>query len=106
VRPPSNTASSPFEPKPSLSQIIQWFKSMTTNDYIRGVKVDGWPSFNKRLWQRNYHDHVIRNDRDLDRIRAYIEGNPARWPDDPENPAIMSDDVIPTRGHASDERQP
>lgn len=31
------------------------------------------------VWQRNYYDHVIRNDDDLNRIREYIENNPANW---------------------------
>jgi putative transposase len=40
----------------------------------------------KRLrWQPGYYEHVIRNEKALDRIRAYIANNPARWADDPEN---------------------
>ena len=38
------------------------------------------------IWQRTYHDHVIRNQAALDRIRRYIKENPARWAKDPENP--------------------
>ena len=52
---------------------------MTTNEYIRHVKADGWPPFPGRLWQRNYYEHVIRNDADLDDTRQYIENNPLRW---------------------------
>ena len=37
------------------------------------------------LWQRGYYEHVIPNEKALDRIRAYITNNPARWADDPEN---------------------
>ena len=37
------------------------------------------------VWQRNYYDHIIRNEQDLDAIRAYIVNNPARWADDEEN---------------------
>jgi REP element-mobilizing transposase RayT len=88
VRPPSKTTPATGEPQPSLSQIVQWFKSMTTNDYIRGVKEDGWPPFRKRLWQRAYYDHIVRDERDLDRIRDYIDGNPSRWAEDPENPTV------------------
>ena len=40
------------------------------------------------FWQRNYYEHVIRNESALDRIRQYIVDNPARWPEDPENPAV------------------
>jgi putative transposase len=69
-----------------LQTIIQWFKTMTTNEYIRGVKTASWPSFNGRLWQRNYYEHVIRDDKSLNRIRQYILDNPSHWPFDRENP--------------------
>ena len=71
---------------PSLPEIIQWFKTMTTNAYIRGVKEKGWEPFMGKLWQRNYYEHIIRNETELDRIRAYIELNPAAWDKDIENP--------------------
>lgn len=45
-----------------LPTVIQWFKTITTNEYIRAVKTASWPSFNRRLWQRNYYEHVIRDD--------------------------------------------
>ena len=38
--------------------------------------------------QRNYFEHAIRNESAPDRIRRYIADNPARWPEDPENPAV------------------
>ena len=37
------------------------------------------------LWQRSYYEHVIRNEKALNRIRDYIANNPARWADDPDN---------------------
>ena len=37
------------------------------------------------LWQRGYYEHVIRNDKALNRIRDYIADNPAQWADDPDN---------------------
>jgi REP element-mobilizing transposase RayT len=58
-----------------------------TNDYIRGVRDQGWPSFDGRLWQRNYYEHVVRGESDLDSIRNDIMANPDKWPTDPENPA-------------------
>jgi REP element-mobilizing transposase RayT len=73
----------------SLSRIVQWFKSATTNDYQRGVTMDGWEPFAGRLWQRNYYEHVVRDETDLDRIRWYIMENPARWAEDDENPERM-----------------
>ena len=36
-----------------LSRMMQWFKSMSTNDYIRNVKQNGWSPFYNKLWQRN-----------------------------------------------------
>lgn len=73
-----------------LPTIIQWFKTMTTNEYIRGVKTASWPSFNGRLWQRNYYEHIIRDEDSLNGIRQYIVDNPARWAFDRENPAATA----------------
>lgn len=69
----------------SLGRIVQAFKSQTTHKYIMGIKMHGWFSFNKRLWQRSYYDHIIRNDADLNRIRAYITTNPIQWELDENN---------------------
>lgn len=63
----------------SIGTIIQWFKTMTTNEYIRNVKEQNWPRFNKRVWQRNYWEHIIRNENALIQIRKYIENNPLTW---------------------------
>ena len=60
---------------------------MSTNEYIRHVKEHGWESFPGKLWQRNYYEHVIRNESTLNDIRSYIHNNPARWAEDQENPA-------------------
>jgi len=64
---------------PHLSEVIRVFKSITTTRYITGVKQAGWPRFVAPFWQANYYDHVIRDDRDLDARRVYIERNPGRW---------------------------
>ena len=68
-----------------IGQHISWFKRMTTNKYIQNVKNNNWPAFNKRFWQRNYHDHIIRNDKSLHKIREYIINNPATWDNDENN---------------------
>jgi len=68
-----------IETNPRLGDVMKWFKSITTNRYIHGVKDRGWPRFDGHLWQRNYYDHIVRNDVDLDRIRTYIENNPGTW---------------------------
>lgn len=75
-----------------LPEIVQWFKTMTTNEYIRGVKTLGWPPFRGRLWQRNYYEHIIRDDESLNRIRRYIAENPLRWRLDRENPHRVDED--------------
>jgi len=76
-------------PNAPLSQIIQWFKTMTTNEYIRGVKQFGWSPFEGKLWQRNYYEHIIRGQADYERIANYIAANPAKWDEDSENPLRM-----------------
>jgi len=65
-----------------LSDAVGWFKTMTTNAYIHGVKEQEWTAFDGQFWQRSYHDHIIRNEPDLNRIREYVMINPARWDED------------------------
>jgi putative transposase len=74
----------------SVSRMVQWFKTMTTDAYIRGVKEPDWQPFNKRLWQRNYYEHIIRDKAALQTIRQYIRNNPKSWTQDqlhPDNPS-------------------
>ena len=66
----------------SVPEAMHWFKTMTTNAYIRGVKQDGWPRFEGQLWQRSYYDRIIRDEAALNEIRQYVVTNPARWADD------------------------
>jgi len=73
-----------------LPRVMQWFKTMTTNHYICGVKENGWMPFEKRVWQRNYYDHIIRDKADLIRIQTYIRNNPALWHEDQLNPQVPS----------------
>lgn len=67
---------------PTLGNIMDWFKTMTTNDYIACVKNYGWPRFNGKLWQRNYYDHISRSEKELNKIREYIIHNPLNWQED------------------------
>ena len=66
----------------TLGDIIGAFKSMTTNAYIHGVKQFGWIPFNNNLWQRNYYEHIIRNQQSFEEIVAYIIENPIHWKND------------------------
>jgi putative transposase len=43
------------------------------------------------VWQRNYYEHVVRHEDDLDRIRRYIQDNPRRWAFDRDNPGGQPD---------------
>ena len=73
-----------------LGDIIGAFKSITTNEYIRGVKQHWWAPFPGKLWQRNYYEHVVRNEKELTRIREYIINNPAQWNIDKDNPLTQA----------------
>ncbi len=48
-----------------LPTIVQWFKTMTTNEDIRVVKKYDWPPLAGKLWQRNYFDRIIRDEDEL-----------------------------------------
>ena len=74
---------------PTLGAVVGAYKSLTTRAYIEGVSAGVWPPFRKRLWQRNYYEHVVRNDASLGELRQYILDNPARWAFDRENPRVL-----------------
>ena len=63
----------------SLPDVMHFFKTMTTNDYIRGVKDGVISPFRGKLWQKSYYDHIIRNQQDYNEIWECIENNPAKW---------------------------
>ncbi len=70
----------PTKRKP-LGRLVGMFKTVTTKQ----INLDrGTPG--QLLWQRNYYEHVIRNDEEWDRVREYIASNPMRWETDVENP--------------------
>ena len=55
----------------SLQNIIKNFKSYTTFKYIKHVQQYAWEPFEKKLWQRSYYEHIIRNEDRLKTIRQY-----------------------------------
>ncbi len=64
-----------------IPKVIGYFK-MNSSKYINRLRdATGYP-----LWQRNYYEHIIRNDNELYRIREYIQNNPLKWELDRENP--------------------
>ncbi len=64
----------PRKPK-SLSSFIAGFKSSVTSRARRELELTD-------IWQRNYYEHIIRNEQELIRIWDYIDTNPIRWQDD------------------------
>ncbi len=79
-------------PAPTLSvpDVVHRFKTLTTKRYADGVKQSGWVPFRGRLWQRNYYEHIIRDEESLNRIRQYVLENPIRWAFDRENIAATN----------------
>lgn len=69
-------ADRPYLRSQSLGAIVGQYKSIVTK------RVAQMPDSPERLWQRNYHDHIIRNEANLNRLREYITNNPARWQED------------------------
>jgi REP element-mobilizing transposase RayT len=63
--------------KKSLSSFVAGFKSSVTKQINQIRQTPGIP-----VWQRNYYEHIIRNDNELNKIREYIINNPKRWKED------------------------
>ena len=72
-----------------LPEIVGWLKTMTTNEYIRGVKERGWPRFHGRLWQRDYYERVFRSEEELRAVRQYVLDNPRKWEGDLNHPSNL-----------------
>lgn len=63
----------------TLGMIIGELKSLTTNEYIKNVKENNWPKFEKRLWQRNFFERIIRNEKEYLGYKKYIKNNPINF---------------------------
>jgi REP element-mobilizing transposase RayT len=75
----------------TIGDIVGAYKSLVANECLtihkqKFVGSDFIPAMEK-IWQRNYYEHIIRNETSYHRIRKYIIDNPARWQDDKFNPA-------------------
>jgi REP element-mobilizing transposase RayT len=64
-------------PRPSLSDVMGVFKSLSTREANRRRRTPGIA-----LWQRGFHDRIIRDGRELESVRAYIADNPRSWTED------------------------
>jgi REP element-mobilizing transposase RayT len=63
----------------SIPTIVRTFKAAVTRRLGREFNLTS-------VWQRNYYERVIRDEKEWDRIHRYIESNPAQWESDEENP--------------------
>ena len=63
----------------TVGDMLDAFKSITTVEYIHGVKTLDWPRFDKKLWQRDYWEHIIRDEQSYLKISEYIINNPKNW---------------------------
>jgi REP element-mobilizing transposase RayT len=68
--------------KPTLGQIVAYFKYQSTKE-MNSIETDKAIT---KFWQRNYYEHIIRDEKDLQNKTDYIESNPALWDRDDENP--------------------
>ena len=71
-----------INPAPTVGDVVGAFKSLSTNEYIKNVKQNEWLPFTDKLWQRNYHEHIIRNEESYLNIADYVKTNPLRWQED------------------------
>jgi putative transposase len=86
VKPSTNSLqNSNTEKTKNLGDVIAAFKSITTVNYIHGVKNLGWSHFDSRFWQLNYWEHIIRKQESYQQIAEYINTNPAKWNKDKLN---------------------
>lgn len=65
----------------SLAAIVRSFKAASVRRINLSIGTPG-----ATVWQRNYYEHVVRDESELQRVREYIVNNPARWAEDEENP--------------------
>ena len=70
-------AADPTKPPHGLPEIIRGFKTYTARIINQHANTSGQP-----VWQRNYYEHVVRTEGDLDGIRRYIVENPMNWAED------------------------
>lgn len=71
----------PLQKIPTLGQMIAYFKYKSTKEINLLTRMTPGP-----FWQRNYYEHIIRNEDDLNKTRKYIIENPLRWATDEYNP--------------------
>lgn len=76
---------------PLPGNLLPQSPSKTIGSVVRGFKIGVGEWFRKNMdmsaiWQRNYYEHIIRCEAELNNTRQYIQDNPSAWPQDEENP--------------------
>ena len=74
-----------MEKQKSLGRLVGAFKTISTKKINQTRATQS-----AKLWQRNYYEHVIRNDEELNRVREYISHNPLKWELSRDNPAVFN----------------
>lgn len=92
--PPSRSPQHPRGTSKTIGSVVRGFKIGVTK-WMRENHFDG------SVWQRNYYEHVIRDDESLNLIRQYILDNPARWMNDHDNPAVGANNHSPLQDNHS-----
>ena len=65
---------------PTIGDIVGGYKSLVSNECLTIFKTNNETM--GKLWQRNYHEHIIRDEQSYQRISDYIINNPSKWKDD------------------------
>jgi len=86
----SQITSTEFVKRKPLGRLVGVFKTVSTKAINQMLRTDGRPMVGAvreppLLWQRNYYEHIVRDERDLNKIRKYIVHNPLKWEYDIEN---------------------
>jgi REP element-mobilizing transposase RayT len=68
---------------PTVGEVIRVYKAVSARAIRSTINADF-------RWQRNYYEHIVRNEESLNRIRQYIVDNPIRWDSDRDNPAVIT----------------
>jgi REP element-mobilizing transposase RayT len=71
--------------KRTLGQIVAFFKYQSAKQINQTRNTPRCP-----VWQRNYYEHIIRSEEEMNRIRQYIIDNPAKWAEDGDNPGNIA----------------
>ena len=81
---------------PSLGDVMGAFKSLVFTVYLDWIESHA-STRRAKFWQRNYYEHIIRSDPELNAIRRYIQENPLHWAEDRDNLDNIRHLPLPTK---------